>query len=88
MYTRDNFLFAIKCKLCNNEFVYCLHAGNDFRCYSCKKKKYVSVEDIEKELREMPKEEFDQFMQEIKEYEEEYGKISYEDDKADEDDDI
>jgi hypothetical protein len=79
----DNLLFAINCKLCKNEFVYCIHAGNDFRCYECKKKKYTTVEDIEKELREMPKEEFDQFMQEIREYEEEYGKIIYDEDEED-----
>lgn len=79
----ENLLFAIKCKLCHNEFVYCINAGNDFRCYECKKKKYTTLEDIEKELREMPREEFDQFMQDIKEYEEEHGKIIYEEDEYD-----
>jgi hypothetical protein len=80
----DNLLFAIKCKLCHNEFVYCLRAGNDFRCYNCKKRKNISLEDIEKELREMPQEEFDQFMQDIDEYEEEHGKIVYDEDEDDE----
>lgn len=81
MYSKDNFLFAIKCKLCKNEFIYCLHSKNDFRCYECKKKKYTTVEEIEKELKEMPKEEFESFLQDIKEYEEEFGKIEYEEDE-------
>lgn len=72
-------LFAIKCKLCKKEFVYCIHSKNDFRCYDCKKKKYTTVEDIEKELREMHQEEYELFMQDIKEYEEEYGPIKYDD---------
>ena len=84
----NNLLFAIKCKLCHNEFVYCIHAGNDFRCYDCKKKKYTTVEDIEKELRDMPKEEFDSFMQDIKEYEEEYGKINYDEDEDEDEDSL
>jgi hypothetical protein len=68
--------------------VYCIHAGNDFRCYDCKKKKYTTVEDIEKELRDMPKEEFDSFMQDIKEYEEEYGKINYDEDEDEDEDSL
>ena len=47
---RKGLLFAIKCCLCNNEFVYCINSGNDCRCYECKKKK--SLKDVEKELKE------------------------------------
>lgn len=80
----DNILFAMKCKLCKKEFIYCLRSCNDFRCYSCKKNRYFSVEEIEKELREMPKEEYESFMQDIKEYEEEFGNIPDDDEEEEE----
>jgi hypothetical protein len=70
---RRNLLFAIRCTMCDNEFVYCLRSGKDFRCYSCKQNK-VTVEDIQKELSEMPKEEYQSFMEDIKEYEDELEK--------------
>jgi hypothetical protein len=75
---RKGLLFAIKCCLCNNEFVYCINSGNDFRCYECKKKK--SLKDVEKELKEMPLEEYNEILKEIEEYEKENGKIEIEED--------
>lgn len=81
----NNLLFAIKCKLCNNEFVYSIKSRNDYRCYNCKKNNYTTVEDIEKELKEMNKEEIMSFIEDIKEYEKEHGKIIYKEDDDDED---
>lgn len=78
-----NLLFAIKCRLCNNEFVYCVKSRDDYRCYNCKKKQHMTVEDVQKELKEMDKEEVMSFLEDIKEYEKEHGKIIYEEDEED-----
>lgn len=69
---RKNILFEMKCSLCGKYFVYCLVARNDFRCYDCKKGQ--SVEAVEKELKEMSKEEYESFMEDIREYESELEK--------------
>jgi PHP family Zn ribbon phosphoesterase len=61
-------LFAINCKLCKNEFVYCIYAGRDTRCYNCKNK---ALKDVQKELEEMSDEEYNLFIKDIKEYEDE-----------------
>jgi hypothetical protein len=68
MYSRKNMLFAMKCKCCKKEFVYCISSGKDFRCYDCKGKSSEELEAVEKELREMPKEEYESFMEDIAEY--------------------
>tara|TARA_R100000951_G_scaffold101420_1_gene92917 strand:- start:13315 stop:13557 length:243 start_codon:yes stop_codon:yes gene_type:complete len=67
-------LFAIKCRTCYNEFVYCIMSKNDTRCYKCKGEG-VTVEDVEAELEAMDNEERESFKQDIKEYELEHGKI-------------
>lgn len=64
---RRTLLIPIQCKQCKKEFVYCFKSRRDRRCYDCKKG--TSVEEVEKELREMSKEEFQAFMDEIEEYE-------------------
>lgn len=74
---RRGLLFAIRCKMCDKEFVYCINSGNDFRCYDCKKG--PTLEDIEKELKEMSIEEYQSFIEEIKEYELNNGKIEEDD---------
>lgn len=56
-------LFAIKCKICDTEYIYCLKSGRDFRCYECKKG--TSVEAVEKELEDMSEEEYQEIMDEI-----------------------
>lgn len=65
---KKQLLFTRRCCSCDREFVYCLKSGSDFRCYSCKKG--PTLEDIEKELKEMSSEEYQSFMDDIKEYEE------------------
>ena len=65
METRD-LLFAIKCKICHSEFVYCRVSGSDIRCYRCKKG--LSVEEVEAELKTMDDEEKKLFKQDIEEY--------------------
>lgn len=82
----NNLLFAIKCKLCDNEFIYSIKSGNDYRCYKCKKNGYATLEDLEKEIKEMDKEEIMSFIEDIKEYEKEHGKVIYKED--DEEDDL
>lgn len=72
MYNR-NILFEIKCSICSKHFVYCVKSLNDFRCYNCKKG--FSVEAVEKELEEMSKEEYESFMEEIREYEHSIKKV-------------
>lgn len=81
----NNLLFAMKCKLCDNEFIYCVKSRNDYRCYKCKDKMHMTVEDVQKEMKEMDKEEVMSFLEDIKEYEKEHGKIIYEDDDDEED---
>ncbi len=70
---RRGLLFAMNCKLCSKEFIYCINSGNDFRCYSCKKG--PTPEDVERELGEMSSEEYQSFMEDIEKYELEHGKI-------------
>ena len=70
-------LFAIKCKICKNEFIYCIRSRNDFRCYNCKKGQ--SVEAVQKEFQEMSSEEYQSFVKDIAEYEMEFGKTKEED---------
>ena len=60
-------LFAIKCRLCQKEFIYCIKSGKDFRCYDCKAG--TSVESVQKEISEMSKEEYQLFMDDIEEFE-------------------
>ena len=67
---RREILFAKNCVVCNEEFVYCLKSGRDFRCYKCKENS-MTVEEVEKELSEMSAEEYQSFMDDIKEYENE-----------------
>ena len=64
---RRGLLFAFNCSLCNNEFIYCINSGKDFRCYKCKQG--MTVEEVQKELKEMDHEEYQSFMDDIKEYE-------------------
>lgn len=66
------FLFEMRCKQCNNFFLYHGKQGQDFRCYNCRKG--MTLEEVEKELAEMSKEEYESFMQDIKEYEDEINK--------------
>jgi len=65
-------LFEIKCKACKKLFLYHPRQGQDFRCYNCRKG--ATLEEVEKELAEMSKEEYDSFMQDIEEYKEELKK--------------
>lgn len=65
-------LFEIKCKTCKKYFLYHFRNGNDFRCYNCRRG--VSVEAIQKELEEMSEEEYQSFVQDIKEYEKQIKK--------------
>lgn len=64
---KKDILFEMKCKSCKKYFLYCMRNGNDYRCYDCRKG--ITVEAVQKELEEMPKEEYDSFLEEIKEYE-------------------
>jgi hypothetical protein len=77
MTIKRKLLFAIKCPLCDTEFVYCINSGRDTRCYDCKSKKgsLESLKEIQDELKNMDEEEIQAFEQEIREYEEENGKI-------------
>jgi len=59
-------IYEFKCK-CGKYFLYSLRDGPDFRCYGCKSN--TTLEDVEKELREMSEEEYQSFMQDIEEYE-------------------
>ena len=63
----------MKCSMCDNEFIYCIKSGRDFRCYDCKAG--MTPEEVEKELANMSEEERMSFMEDIREYEKEYGKI-------------
>lgn len=65
-------LFEMKCKSCEDYFLYHPKQLQDFRCYKCRKG--MTLEEVEKELAEMSKEEYNSFMQDIKEYEEEIKK--------------
>ena len=65
-------LFEIKCKACKKLFLYHPRQRQDFRCYNCRKG--TTLEEVEKELAEMSKEEYDSFMQDIEEYKEELRK--------------
>jgi len=71
---KKNLLFTRRCCNCEKEFIYCLKSGSDFRCYSCKKGQ--TLEEIEKEIKELSKEEYQSFMDDIKEYEENLKKAS------------
>lgn len=65
--SNNKFLFAIKCKICHKEFVYCIKAGKDIRCYKCKEEG-TSVEEIQAEIEAMDFEERRSFEQDIIEY--------------------
>ena len=71
---KKEILFARKCTVCKKEFIYCLRSGSDFRCYQCKQN-LMTLEDVEKELAKMSKEEYESFLQDIKEYEEQNKKL-------------
>lgn len=79
----EEFLFPITCNLCGKEFLYCGKSGKDTRCYKCKKRPNITVEEIQKEIEEMDKSEIMSFLEDIKEYEKEYGRIDYKDDDDD-----
>jgi hypothetical protein len=66
---RDNLLFEMKCKDCNGYFLYHKKQGSDFRCYNCRRG--TALEEVEKELAEMSEEEYQSFMQDIKDYQNE-----------------
>jgi hypothetical protein len=70
---RKQILFTINCKNCGQEFVYCIKSGKDVRCYDCKNG--MTLEDAKKELEEMDEEEYQSFLDDIKEYEENLKKI-------------
>lgn len=59
-------LIPIKCKLCKKEFIYCIRSRKDRRCYDCKKG--TTIEEVQKELEEMSDEEYQSFMDDIEEY--------------------
>lgn len=63
---KKTMLFAIKCRLCEKEFIYCLKSGKDFRCYDCKNN--TNVEAVQKEISEMSNEEYQSFMDDIEEF--------------------
>lgn len=66
-------LYELRCSTCKNFFVYCSRSRGDFRCYKCKAG-HGTLEDVEKELAEMPEEELAEFKKEIAEYEAEQKK--------------
>lgn len=68
MTRRLTLLYALPCKLCKKEFVYCLKSGRDFRCPDCKSM-FGTLADVEKELAEMSSEELSEFKEEIEEFE-------------------
>lgn len=66
-----NLLHEFRCRLCRSYFLYDRKRGNDFRCDKCRKVNAMTVEEVEKELKEMSDEEFHSFMDDIEEYEKE-----------------
>lgn len=67
MINNKPFIFEMKCKQCNKYFLYCLKNGQDLRCYNCRKG-HSNLEEIQQELKEMSKDEYNSFMEDIKEY--------------------
>lgn len=65
----NKIIIELRCSTCGKYFLYCRKSGPDFRCYCCKKGH--SLEAVEKELQEMDKEEYESFMEDIREYEDE-----------------
>ena len=65
----NKILIELRCKQCSKHFLYCRKSGPDFRCKLCKNGQ--TLEDVEKELAEMDHEEYQSFMDDIKEYEDE-----------------
>ena len=61
-------LFEMKCKECKRYFLYHRKQGQDFRCYHCRR---GALDEVEKELAEMSDEEYQLFMDDIKEYQDE-----------------
>jgi hypothetical protein len=68
---KDRILFEMKCKECRRYFLYHRRQGQDFRCYDCRRK---ALDEVEKELAEMSEEEYQLFMDDIKEYQDELEK--------------
>lgn len=68
----SDLLIEIKCKGCRRYFLYHRKQGQDFRCYDCRRG--TTLEDVEKELAEMSQEEYQSFMDDIKEYQDELEK--------------
>ena len=64
-------IHALPCKECGTEFLWCWKRGRDFRCDKCRGG--MTAAEVEKELSEMSKEEYDSFMKDIEEYEKEHG---------------
>lgn len=62
----------MRCKQCKRYFLYHRKQGQDFRCYDCRRG--TTLEDVEKELAEMSQEEYQSFMDDIKEYQDELEK--------------
>lgn len=69
-------LIELRCN-CGKYYLHCHKRGNDFRCDKCRKG--MTAEEVEKELEQMPPEEYIAFMEEIAEYEREHGPIDKED---------
>lgn len=63
---KKDVLLEIKCKVCKKYFLYCIKSGRDTRCYRCKSG--TTVDEVQKELEEMSKEEYDSFMKDIEDY--------------------
>lgn len=59
----------MKCKDCDRYFLYHRRQGSDFRCYDCRRG--TALEKVQKELAEMSKEEYESFIKDIKEYQDE-----------------
>ena len=63
----------LPCKICGREYLWTSHRRRDFRCDKCRN--HMTVEEVEKELKEMDHKEYQSFMQDIAEYEEENGPV-------------
>ena len=68
---KDMFI-ELRCKLCSKFYLYHRSYGHDFRCTKCKKGQ--TVEEVQKEIEEMDQEEYQSFMDDIKEYQDELEK--------------
>jgi len=76
MKSKLKLIHAMPCYICKKEFLWTRHRRKDFRCPDCRNG--VSVEAIEKELKEMDNEEYNYFIDEVLQYEKEHGRIKEE----------